>query len=245
MFIRLFLIILHYVLINVYPQESTHKVTIRLHTIALNDSSKIYISGNEPALGNWSPDSIELEKKKEYWEKELEFSSGELIEFKFTLGSWETEALDDAGKIPKNREIVITSDTIVTYYITSWKNPETKDLFKGQITGTVLHHSMLDYEGLPQRNLVVWLPPDYYNNLDKRYPVLYMHDGQNIFDPVTSFNNTDWQIDETADSLIKNGTIEPLIIVGIYNTNERSNEYADTEKAKLYHEFILKSVKPH
>jgi predicted alpha/beta superfamily hydrolase len=63
------------------------------------------------------------------------------------------------------------------------------------------------------RDVIVWLPPGYSENSAKRYPVLYMHDGQNLFDPKTASFGVDWQIDETADSLIRNGIISELIIV--------------------------------
>ena len=68
------------------------------------------------------------------------------------------------------------------------------------------------------RDIIVWLPPSYDSFPNKKYPVLYMQDGQNIFDPSTSSFGVDWQIDETADSLIKANSIEEIIIVGIYNT---------------------------
>jgi predicted alpha/beta superfamily hydrolase len=71
-----------------------------------------------------------------------------------------------------------------------------------------------------------------------------MNDGQNLFDPATSFINAEWQIDEIADSLIRSRLIEPLIIVGIYNTKRRDLEYSDTEKGELYSHFILQTLKP-
>lgn len=72
------------------------------------------------------------------------------------------------------------------------------------------------------RDLVVYLPPGYDDEPGRRYPVLYMHDGQNLFDPRTSFiPGRTWQMREHADAAIEAGEVEPLIIVGIYNTGER------------------------
>jgi predicted alpha/beta superfamily hydrolase len=98
--------------------------------------------------------------------------------------------------------------------------------------------------GIEDRDLVVWLPPGYETDNSARYPVVYMHDGQNIFDPVTSSFGTDWSIDETADDLIKKKSIEPVIVVGIYNTSDRMKEYTPGDKGTAYMDFIVKTVKP-
>ena len=71
-----------------------------------------------------------------------------------------------------------------------------------------------------------------------------MHDGQNIFDPETSFSGVDWQVDETADSLILQGKMKEIIIVGIYNTIDRSAEYSDSDTGYAYMNFILDRLKP-
>jgi predicted alpha/beta superfamily hydrolase len=72
------------------------------------------------------------------------------------------------------------------------------------------------------RDVVVYLPPGYNREPERSYPVLYMHDGQNLFDPQTSFiAGRTWQVREQADAAIEAGEAEPLVIVGIYNTGER------------------------
>jgi enterochelin esterase-like enzyme len=78
------------------------------------------------------------------------------------------------------------------------------------------------------RFLRVWLPSGYDDpaNAPRHYPVLYLNDGQNLFESATSFNGVEWQVDETADRLIREGVIPPMIIVGIDNTGrERIREY--------------------
>ena len=71
-------------------------------------------------------------------------------------------------------------------------------------------------------DLLVYLPPMYQTEGERRFSVLYMHDGQNLFDPETSFiRGKYWHMGETADALIEVVAVEPLIIVGIYNTGER------------------------
>jgi predicted alpha/beta superfamily hydrolase len=104
------------------------------------------------------------------------------------------------------------------------------------------------------RNVIVYLPPGYDANKTGRYSVFYLHDGQNIFDGATSYiPGQEWRMDETAQSLIAAGKIDPLIIVGVYNTGaERVNEYtpvADARykaggKADLYGRMLVEELKP-
>src|SRR5256885_11342438 len=85
-----------------------------------------------------------------------------------------------------------------------------------------------------ERTIIVYVPPGYDDEPERRYPVLYLHDGQNLFDPKTAFGGSEWHVDESADELIEDGVIEPLIIVGIYNTGEhRIEEYTPSRNAKL------------
>ena len=102
------------------------------------------------------------------------------------------------------------------------------------------------------REVVVYLPPDYESDRRKRYSVLYLNDGQNLFDGATSFiAGQEWRVDETAQSLISARQIEPLIIVGIYNTSDRLNEYTPAKdkrsqggKADLYGRMLVEELKP-
>jgi len=100
--------------------------------------------------------------------------------------------------------------------------------------------------------LIVFRPPGYDADPARRYPVLYLHDGQNVFDQATSVGQ-EWRVDETAMGLITAGSVEPLIIVGIYNTGEhRIEEYTPTPdpekkhggKADLYGRMLVEEIKP-
>ena len=78
------------------------------------------------------------------------------------------------------------------------------------------------------RTIAVWLPREYARDDVARFPVLYLHDGQNVFDRATAFAE-EWQVDETATRLIARGDITPLIVVAVYNGGEaRAEEYAPT-----------------
>jgi enterochelin esterase-like enzyme len=102
------------------------------------------------------------------------------------------------------------------------------------------------------RDLLVYLPPG-YNESGARHPVFYLQDGQNLFDPATAFGGQDWGADITADDLICRGEIEPVILVGIYNTGvRRVSEYTPTRdrrlrkggKAGRYAEMLAREIKP-
>lgn len=75
------------------------------------------------------------------------------------------------------------------------------------------------------RDVDVWLPPGYGKDPDKRYPVLYMHDGQNLFDPSLGYTGVDWDIDGAMTRLIEAGEIREAIVVGVWNTPLRFAEY--------------------
>jgi len=106
------------------------------------------------------------------------------------------------------------------------------------------------------RFLRVWLPAGYDDpqHSARRYPVLYLNDGQNLFEASTSFTGVEWQVDETADRLIREGQISPMIIVGIDNAGpDRNREYLphrSLSKMLLrvqgyrYPDFLIKEVMP-
>jgi predicted alpha/beta superfamily hydrolase len=78
------------------------------------------------------------------------------------------------------------------------------------------------------RAIWVYLPPSYAENTRARFPVLYMHDGQNLFDPALAFGGNEWKVDETLDAAAEDGTIEEVIVIGVENTAQRIYEYTPT-----------------
>lgn len=102
-----------------------------------------------------------------------------------------------------------------------------------------------------RRTLAIYLPPSYSENPLKRYPVLYMHDGQNLFETATSSFGTEWQVDENIDSAIAAGRMDEVIAVGVYNTANRIWEYTPCcdatyggGGAPTYERFLIDTVKP-
>jgi predicted alpha/beta superfamily hydrolase len=132
---------------------------------------------------------------------------------------------------------------------------------KHTLTGNIKRHRGFPSKVLGnRRDVLVYLPPGYSRFSRTRYPVLYLHDGQNVFDAATSFAGVEWGVDETAQRLIKQKAIEPLIIVAVANMGEeRIHEYAPTPGvitphdrptkrsrgvAELYGKFLIEELKP-
>ena len=120
-----------------------------------------------------------------------------------------------------------------------------KIIGKDTVVGKVRFHRKFYSEFLKnERDIFIWLPPSYNRFKDRKYAVIYMHDGQNLIDPKTSFAGKDWRVDETVTRLIKEGRLKELIVVGIYNTKDRLEEYSDSEKGNSYLKFLIEELKP-
>jgi predicted alpha/beta superfamily hydrolase len=170
------------------------------------------------------------------------------LEFKFTRGSWATVEGTAQGQFMPNRTL---------YY---GGGPQTEDLtiagWEGNGGGSTLAENAYilseDFE-MPQldrtRRIWLYLPPD-YESTDKTYPVLYMHDGQNLFDETTSFSG-EWEVDESLNELFDNGD-EGVIVIGIDNGGvHRLDEYSPWVNAQYgggegdeYVDFIVETLKP-
>ena len=121
------------------------------------------------------------------------------------------------------------------------------------LTGNIHVHRGFHSTHLPtDRDVIVYLPPGYNDDPSRRFPVLYLHDGQNLFDSATAFLGNEWGLDESAEELISRGEIEPLIIVGVYNAGMgRIGEYTPVRDhrgrgglARRYGRLLVDELKP-
>lgn len=210
----------------------------------LADTEQVSIAGNNDKLGNWDASKIFLNKINDTtFSKTFEFLSGESIEYKITRGSWDKEAVQSDGSVPQNFTADIFSDTTIVFLVAGWKDQFEQKTY-GQITGNVDYIKDFQFGLLEPRDIVIWLPPSYLVNPEKHFPVLYLQDGQNIIDPATSSFGYDWRFDEVADSLIKLGEIDELIIVGIYSTQFRWQEYSPGDTGAFYMKLVVQKIKP-
>jgi predicted alpha/beta superfamily hydrolase len=211
----------------------------------------IFLCGNLPELGAWK-EHIPLVKQGDgIYSLQLRVRKNQQLLFKFTLGNWETVEKGAYFSEVANRSILARKNLAYEFSIqhfSGFEEASASSTLCGDIRylrnfpSRILHN---------HRNIIIYLPPSYKTENNKRYPVLYMHDGNNIFDNRTAFGGVDWQVDETAQALIEKGFMKEVIIVGIYNTMGRLEEYTPVYcplhgggKGKDYLNFIIKELMP-
>ena len=231
------------------PVRLDFSVTVPTNTPA---DASVYIAGNLVELGRWQPDGLMLihQAKGEYTAC-IRIPKGTRGEFKITQGTWErVEKAVDGSEIP-NRTFLAEKDQQIHISVARWAEGKAP-LPTSTMTGIIRVHLQFHSRFLENdRTLWVYLPPDYEQKPEKRYPVLYLQDGQNVFDSVTSFAG-EWQADETAEKCIRSGQIAPLIIVAIANNKQRIREYtppgaqpnSQSGLSDRYARMLLEEIKP-
>ncbi len=213
--------------------------------ISLGVGEQVFLTGGAEELGGWGPPGVPMTRTDDdRWEVVLTLGGGDPIEFKVTRGSWETEEVDAAGRVPGNRRLAPVDEGRCEIRVEGWKDGVKAG--KGpQITGSYqilpkVHSKHLEHD----RDVIVWFPPGYAERPAKRYPVLYMHDGRQVFDPTTSTWGKDWQVDELAQDMILNGELEPFLVVAADCTEARFDEYSPARKGDEYLRFLIEELKP-
>lgn len=216
---------------------------------------EVFLSGNIKQFGEWRPNGLALERADgNVYYAEFSVPVGSRVQYKVTRGSWQTVEKEKSGKDIRNREFVAaaTEDGApqkMTIVVQRWGVPSP---IKSTVTGTLKLHQQVVSQFLTRtRNVSVWLPPEYEES-ENRYPVLYLQDGQNLFDDSTAAFGVEWRADETAMDLIQKREVPPMIIVGIWNTADRMDEYTLTKEDRLgqggrgldYIRFVDEELKP-
>ncbi|MEO1235941.1 MAG: alpha/beta hydrolase-fold protein [Planctomycetota bacterium] len=206
----------------------------------------VYVSGSHPNLGAWQAAGLPLRRGEDgRYHGQAELLSGIEHGYKITRGTWGTvEQAADQADLP-NRMFVAEGDTTLTAEVARWI--DNGQSVPGRITLSgdvrVLAKVPSDHLELP-RDLVVYLPPGYGDAPDARYPVLYLDDGQNLFNEQTSYAGVEWGLDETLEQLIADGTVPPMIVVGLYNTEDRDAEYTPGDGLTAYGRAVVEDFKP-
>src|SRR5438067_3624010 len=179
---------------------SQRHVQFIISSVPPNGDSNIYLAGS---FNGWNPQDKNYHFQKNdagnyFFEAKL---ANGLYEFKITRGSWASVECRKTGTDIKNRFLKLSSDTVINLTIEEWADHFAKKP-RASTAGKNVH--VIDTAFLiPQlkrtRRIWIYLPPG-YNSSNKKYTVLYMHDGQNVFDDSTSFAG-EWGVDETLDSI--------------------------------------------
>jgi predicted alpha/beta superfamily hydrolase len=173
-----------------------------------------------------------------------------LYEYKITRGSWARVECRKSGTDIQNRSFKLSSDTTINLVVEEWADHFVKKPRHSTASKNV--HVIDTAFRIPQlnrrRRIWIYLPPDYHTSAS-RYPVLYMHDGQNVFDDSTSFAG-EWGVDEMMDSISRKR--KEMIVVAVDNGGpKRINEYCpyDMEtfgkgEGDQYVDFLAETLKP-
>ena len=134
------------------------------------------------------------------------------------------------------KKIETTNETeyidLVPYGSTTLRLTVFPEVVSKDISGTLKKYSNFKSKYVDPRNVDIWLPPSYETSTDKNYPVLYMHDGQVLFQRGRGFSGEEWEVDEMMTKLIKENKIQETIVVGIWNTGKRFREYQPNKPFK-------------
>ena len=140
--------------------------------------------------------------------------------------------------------IFLSISIIIIYSCDSYSVlSEKENYYNNQITGNVFQHTFYSKILNNNREIFVWVPDD-YDLYNKEYPLLIIHDGQNVFHAGGSMSGDEWQLDEIVTEMINANEIEPIIMVGVANTKDRSLEYNPIKDGKNYGEALSKELLP-
>lgn len=223
---------------------------------SIHQEDGIFVAGS---FNKWNPaDSNTVFKEiNNKWVATVKNLKADNYEFKCTRGDWQKTETAANGKDIANRSVQLVSDTTIQIVIENWKDDFN---ISSTHTASVNVHIMDSAFFMPQLNRYrkIWLYlPEGYANSQKHYPVMYLQDGQNLFDAVTS-GYGEWGVDECLDSIIT-ATKKACIIVGIDHGGEtRMSEYNPYEfvwkndkgsktfaaEGDAYVQFLKETLKP-
>ncbi len=208
----------------------------------------VYLAGSLPRLGPWRADGLVLTGEGRERFVRLTAPPETSLEYKFTLGSWDREALTAAGTVPPNHQLVLSRDTVIVHEVAGFKREQREYIadWRGSgVRGRLVYWTDVTSAFLnAKRHVEIWLPPGYDDAQATRYPVLYMHDGQNLFDPRIANTGVDWGVDESVVRLAERGVIPPIIVVGVWSTASRAEEYSPWHDAPDYARFLIEELMP-
>lgn len=225
------------------------QVTFRIISLPSNTPANpsLFAAGT---FNNWNPgdSNYVFSKVGNNYELTIPASSGN-GQFKITQGSWATVEGTVTGAQVGNRSFTYSQNLIIDVTVNGWEG-------KTALTSTALPNVKIvnDSFYIPQlnryRRVWIYLPNDYTTQPQKRYPVIYMHDGQNMFDVLTSYSG-EWGVDETLSAKQTSGDYGCIVVATDHGGATRLDEYSAYRntrygggQGKPYASFIVQTLKP-
>jgi predicted alpha/beta superfamily hydrolase len=225
------------------PRPAT---SLEITAMVPEGTGALYISGNLDALGPWKADGQIMQGAARERRVKLSVPPGHTLEYKFTLGEWSREALGPSGMVMGNFKLA-PGETTARHEIPDFKkDPRTyiADVAGAGIQGQLDYWPDAASKHLSEtRHVSIWTPPGYAAANSKRYRVIYMSDGQNLFDPRIANTGIDWGADEAMVRLAADG-VDPAIIVATWSTDKRGEEYSPWHGAPNYALFLIEELMP-
>lgn len=242
-----------------FPGFAQHSIRFEISGLPAHHpvASDVFVAGN---FNGWNPQHENFKfgrnENGNYFLR-VKLASGD-YEYKITRGSWDKVECTSAGTDVQNRRLRVSGDTTIVITVEGWKD------FYSQVGGSRKNTAgknvrILDSAFvIPQlqriRRIWIYLPQDYAST-SRRYPVLYLHDGQNVFDDATSFAG-EWGVDECMDTMK-----QKCIVVAVDNGGSRRlNEYCPYDfslsgpapnntitgrgEGREYVDFLVQTLKP-
>jgi predicted alpha/beta superfamily hydrolase len=234
-------------LIWVFSFDAFAQVTIRIESLPVSTppDSRLYVAGN---FNGWNPadTTVQFKKNGTYYEVTLPIQLHPIL-YKITRGSWASCEVSITGESIENRQLDARYPLTVGISIAGWGNQKNSTALQNV---TLLSDSFWMPQLQKYRRIWVYLPTNYDKKSLERYPVLYMHDGQNIFDERIAFSG-EWGVDETLNTKEKKGN-KGCIVVAVDNGGvSRLDEYSPYVNAqygggqgRAYVDFLTLTLKP-
>jgi predicted alpha/beta superfamily hydrolase len=231
-----------------FDEQPGECCTVTIRALVPESTGTVYLAGSLPELGPWRPDGLALTGEGRDRTVQVTAPSGTVLDYKFTLGSWDREALGPGGGIPTNHRLIIVPQGQAVHEIGAFtKDPREyiADWEGSGVRGRLVYWTDVASAHLTlPRHVAIWLPPGYDEASSTRYPVLYMSDGQNLFDPRIARTGVDWGVDEAVVRLVERGATPPIIVVGVWNSAAHGPEYSPWHGAPGYARFLIEELMP-
>lgn len=223
------------------------RIDFVLDTGNIKAGKKHFLAGN---INGWSPADSAFSFEANHLS--VNAKPGDIIEYKITRGSWDDVETNDRGSDIVNRVLKVSTDTSIVIKVTGWKADYTAVKRNHTASGNVSTLDTAFY--IPQlkryRTVRIYLPPDYKTG-SKKYPVLYMNDGQNCFDEYTAAYG-EWHVDEILDRFYDSCKKSMIVVAVDHGGKYRLLEYNpyDFERfgkgeGKAFSSFLAETLKPY